>query len=336
MAKPTRLTWWHLLVAAAALVVVMIGAVLLGAIDLGWQRVLGEVLAQLTGGVSPLSEQESAILWQLRLPRIVLAGLVGAALACAGATFQGVFRNPLADPYLLGSAAGAGMVVTILVVLAPGAALAYLPAAAFVGALGGVALTWGLGRSAGAGTATLLLAGVAVASFLTAVQTFVQQLNTLTLQQVYGWILGGLSTSGWGQVLSVLPYLAVALVVLCTCSGLLDVLALGDEEAASLGVRPGVVRLVVLGAASLATAAAVSASGLIGFVGIVVPHVIRLLFGASYRVVVPLSLAGGAIFLILADIVARTALAPAELPIGVVTAFTGAPFFVLVLRRRQL
>jgi iron complex transport system permease protein len=335
MARPTRLAWWHLLITALLLVVVMVGAVLLGAIDLGWQRVLAEVLAQLTGGVSPLSEQESAILWQLRMPRVVLAGLVGAALACSGATFQGVFRNPLADPYLLGAAAGAGMVVTIVVVLAPGAGVAFLPAAAFVGALGGVALTWGLGRSAGAGTATLLLAGVAVASFLTAVQTFVQQLNTLTLQQVYGWILGGLSTGGWGQVLSALPYLAVALTVLCTCSGLLDVLTLGDEEAASLGVRPGVVRLVVLAAASLATAAAVSVSGLIGFVGIVVPHVIRLLFGASYRVVVPLSLAGGAIFLILADIVARTALAPAELPIGVVTAFTGAPFFVLVLRRRQ-
>ncbi|MEV6606458.1 iron ABC transporter permease [Kutzneria sp. NPDC051319] len=335
MAKPTRLAWWHLVVTALLLVAVAIGAVLLGAIDLGWQRVLAEVWAQLTGGVSPLSEQESAILWQLRLPRVVLAGLVGAALACSGATFQGVFRNPLADPYLLGAAAGAGMVVTIVVVLLPGAGVAFLPAAAFVGALGGVALTWGLGRSAGAGTATLLLAGVAVASFLTAVQTFVQQLNTLTLQQVYGWILGGLSTSGWGQVLSALPYLAVALVVLCTCSGLLDVLTLGDEEATSLGVRPGMVRLVVLAAASLATAAAVSVSGLIGFVGIVVPHVIRLLFGASYRVVVPLSLAGGAIFLILADIVARTALAPAELPIGVVTAFTGAPFFVLVLRRRQ-
>lgn len=334
MAKPTRLAWWHLVVTVLALLAVVVGAVLLGAIDLGWQRVLGEVWAQLTGGLSPLSEQESAILWQLRMPRVVLAGLVGAALACSGATFQGVFRNPLADPYLLGAAAGAGMVVTILVVLIPGAT-AFLPAAAFVGALGGVALTWGLGRSAGAGTATLLLAGVAVASFLTAVQTFVQQLNTLTLQQVYGWILGGLSTGGWSQVWSVLPYLAVALVVLCACAGLLDVLALGDEEAASLGVRPGVVRLVVLGAASLATAAAVSASGLIGFVGIVVPHVIRLLFGASYRVVVPLSLAGGAIFLILADIVARTALAPAELPIGVVTAFTGAPFFVLVLRRRQ-
>jgi iron complex transport system permease protein len=336
VARPTRLAGWHVAITLAALLAVMAGAVLLGAIDLGWQRVLGEVCAQLTGGVSPLSEQESAILWQLRAPRVVLAGLVGAALACSGATFQGVFRNPLADPYLLGAAAGAGMVVTMLVVFTPGAAMAYLPAAAFVGALGGVALTWALGRSTGAGTATLLLAGVAVASFLTAVQTFVQQLNTLTLQQVYGWILGGLSTGGWRQVLSVLPYLAVALVVLCVCAGLLDVLALGDEEAASLGVRPGLVRLIVLGAASLATAAAVSASGLIGFVGIVVPHVIRLLFGASYRVVVPLSLAGGAIFLILADIVARTALAPAELPIGVVTAFTGAPFFVLVLRRRSL
>jgi cobalamin transport system permease protein len=335
VAKPTRITAWHLVTAGVVLLVVMVGAVLLGAIDLGWSRVFGEVVAQLTGGVSPLSVQESAILWQLRLPRVVLAGLVGAALACSGATFQGVFRNPLADPYLLGAAAGAGMVVTVLVVFMPGAATGYLPIAAFAGSVGGVALTWVLGRSAGAGTATLLLAGVAVASFLTAIQTFVQQLNTLTLQQVYGWILGELATSGWGQVLSVLPYLAVAGVVLCSCSGLLDVLALGDEEAASLGVRPGLVRLAVLGAASLATAAAVSVSGLIGFVGIVVPHLVRLLFGASYRVVVPLSLLGGAIFLILADVVARTVLAPAELPIGVVTAFTGAPFFAVVLRRRQ-
>jgi iron complex transport system permease protein len=332
MPKPTRLTLPHLLVAVVVLVVAMVGSVLLGAIDLGWHRMPAEVVAQVTGGVSPLTEQESAILWQLRLPRVVLGGMVGAALACSGATFQGVFRNPLADPYLLGAAAGAGMAVTMVVVLAPGTPIGLLPVAAFAGSLGGVGLTWALGRSAGAGTATLLLSGVAVASFLTAIQTFVQQLNTETLQRVYGWILGSLATTGWSQVVDVLPYLVVAAIVLCACAGLLDVLALGDEEAMSLGVRPALIRVLVLGAASLATAAAVSVSGLIGFVGIVVPHVIRLLFGASYRVVVPLSLIGGATFVILADVVARTALAPAELPIGVVTAFAGAPFFVIVLR----
>jgi iron complex transport system permease protein len=324
-----------LVVAVLVLLVVSAGATLIGAAGLGWTRVAREVFAQLTGGTSPLSAQEAAIIWQLRVPRVVLAGLVGAALAVAGAAFQGVFRNPLADPYLLGAAAGAGMAATVVVVAAPastGWVVDPLPLAAFAGALGGVGLSWLLGRSAGGGTAVLLLAGIAVAAFLTAVQTFAQQLNTDTIQQVYTWMLGGLTTAGWHDVLLTLPYIGSAAVVLCLAARLLDVLAVGDDEAASLGVRPGRVRLVVLLAASLATAAAVAVSGLIGFVGIVVPHLVRLLAGASYRVVVPLSLLGGAAFLIVSDEVARTAFAPAELPIGVITAFAGAPFFVLVLR----
>nr|WP_208407582.1 iron ABC transporter permease [Amycolatopsis granulosa] len=319
-----------LLVLAAAL----IGAVLAGASDLGWQRVLAELWAQVIGGRSPLSAREAAIVWQLRVPRVLLAGIVGAALAVSGATFQGVFRNPLADPYLLGAAAGAGMAATLVVVLAPavtGWVVGPLPLAAFAGALGGVGLSWLVGRSAGRGTSTLLLAGVAVASFLTAVQTFAQQLNTDTIRQVYTWMLGGLTVSGWREVAIAVPYVAVAAVVLCLSARLLDVLALGDAEAASLGLRPGRIRLVVLAAASLATAAAVSVSGLIGFVGIVVPHVVRLLAGASYRVVIPLSLIGGAAFLVLADQLARTIM-PGELPLGVVTAFTGAPFFAWILR----
>jgi iron complex transport system permease protein len=327
-----------LVVAVLGLVVVISVSVLLGAANLGWTRVAREVWAQLSGGLSPLSSTEAAIVWNVRLPRIVLAGLVGAALAMAGAAFQGVFRNPLADPFLLGAAAGAGMAATIVVVAAPsvtGWIIGPLPLAAFAGAIGGVTLTWLLGRSAGGGTAVLLLAGVAVASFLTAIQTFVQQLNTDTIKQVYSWMLGGLNTTGWHEVLVTLPYIGLAGVVLCLCGRLLDVLAVGDDEAASLGVHPGRVRVVVLLSASLATAAAVSVSGLIGFVGIVVPHVVRLLAGASYRVVVPLSLVGGAVFLIVADHIARTVLAPAELPIGVITAFTGAPFFLLVLRMNR-
>ena len=329
----TRLRASHLLLALLALAVVTAGSTLLGAIDLGWHRVLAEAGAQLTGGTSPLSEPEAAILWQLRMPRIVLGGLVGAALAVSGAAFQGVFRNPLADPYLLGAAAGAGLGATIVVALAGAGGL--VPLAAFLGAVGGVALTALLGRSADTGTATLLLAGVAVASFLTATQTFVLQLNTETLRQVYTWMLGGLGGTGWAQVMLVLPYIGAAALVLCACGRLLDVLALGDEEASSLGVNPTRIRLVVLAAASLATASAVAVSGLIGFVGIVVPHVVRMLAGASYRVLVPLSLLGGATLLIVADVVARTAFAPAELPIGVVTAFTGAPFFLVVLRRAR-
>lgn len=321
----------------AALVLALLAAVLLGAAELGWQRVLAEIAAQLTGGHSPLSEREAAILWELRVPRAVLGALVGSALAVSGAAFQGVFRNPLADPYLLGSAGGAGLAVTAVLVLVPQAAgtTGLAQAAAFAGALGGVGLTWLLGRSAGGDAATLVLAGVAVGAFLTAGQTFLQQLRLEDLQQVYLWIMGRLSPTGWREVLLVLPLLVVSAVVLCACGRLLDVLGVGDEEAAALGVHPGRARAVVLVAASLATAAAVSVAGLIGFVGLVVPHLVRLAAGGGNRVVLPLSLLFGGAFLVLADVLARVVLAPAELPIGVVTAFTGAPFFAFLLHRRR-
>ncbi|WP_425524723.1 FecCD family ABC transporter permease [Saccharopolyspora ipomoeae] len=336
MISATRLRPRHLAVGVSALVVGVLLSVLLGAAELGWQRVLGEIVAQLTGGVSPLSEREAAILWQLRVPRTVLGVLVGAALAVSGAAFQGVFRNPLADPYLLGSAAGAGLAVTAVITAAPQAGLSIpVQAAAFAGALGGVALTWLVGRSAGRDTATLVLAGVAVGAFLTAGQTFLQQLRVDSLQQVYLWILGRLSTTGWREVLVVLPYVVVSAVVLCLCARLLDLLGTGDEEAASLGVHPGRVRALVLVAASLATAAAVSVAGLIGFVGLVVPHLVRLALGGGFRIIVPMSLLFGGVFLVLADMLARTLLAPAELPIGVITAFTGAPFFAVLLHRSR-
>ncbi|MEU6264708.1 FecCD family ABC transporter permease [Saccharopolyspora shandongensis] len=334
--KQTKLRPHHLLVGVTVLLASVLLSVLLGAAELGWQRVLAEIVAQLTGGASPLSEREAAILWQLRVPRVVLGVLVGAALAVSGAAFQGVFRNPLADPYLLGAAAGAGLAATLVITATPaGGPSVSVQLAAFVGALGGVGLTWLVGRSAGRDTATLVLAGVAVGAFLTAGQTFVQQLRVESLQQVYMWILGRLTTTGWREVLIVLPYLAVAAVVLCTCARLLDLLGTGDEEAAALGVHPGRVRLLVLTAASLATAAAVSVAGLIGFVGLVVPHLVRLAIGGSFRIIVPLSLLFGGVFLVLADMLARTLLAPAEIPIGVITAFTGAPFFAVLLHRRR-
>ncbi|GAB2762715.1 iron ABC transporter permease [Salinifilum aidingensis] len=334
-ARRSRLRARHLVIALAALAVSVLASLVLGAAELGAERVLAEIGAQLTGGVSPLSEREAAILWELRAPRVVLGVLVGAALAVSGAAFQGVFRNPLADPYLLGAASGAGLAVTVVLTTAPAAGSSGLvQLVAFAGALAGVGLTWLVGRSAGRDTGTLVLAGVAVGAFLTAVQSFTQQLNLESLDAVYLWILGRLSTTGWSEVLIVLPYLAVAAAVLLPSARLLDLLGTGDEEAASLGVRPGRVRLLVLGAASLATAAAVSVAGLIGFVGLVVPHLVRLAAGGSFRIIVPLSLLIGGIFLVCADMLARTLLAPAEIPIGVITAFTGAPFFAVLLHRR--
>jgi iron complex transport system permease protein len=285
---------------------------------------------------SGLSPEDNAILWQLRAPRVVLGLLVGGMLALAGASYQGVFRNPLADPYLLGIAAGAGLGATIAIVYGHGAVASYdlIPLVAFVGGALAVAATYALGRSAGAGrtATTLILAGVTVMSFLTAVQTFVQQQHSQSLQEVYSWILGRLDVAGWHDVALVAPYILISTVALCLYRRTLDVLSVGDEEASALGIDVRRTRLAIVLFATIGTAAAVAVSGLIAFVGIIVPHAIRLTLGTSYRLVVPLSVLFGGAFLILADVVARTIMAPAELPIGVVTAFCGAPFFAIVLR----
>ena len=324
--------------AVAFLLFSLVAGVLVGPIDLGVGSVLESAGARLhlPGATSPLSATEEAILWEIRVPRVVLAALVGAMLAVAGASYQGVFRNPLADPYLLGVAAGAGLGATVAIAYLPEGLRGQraLPIAAFVGGSVAVILTYAVGRSAKRerDAATLVLAGVTVAAFFTAWQTFIQQQNAETLQQVYSWILGNIPSTGWSDVVLILPYVALALVVILALRRVVDVLSLGDDEAASLGIRVGRVRLALVVAATLGTAAAVAVSGLIGFVGIIVPHAIRLVSGVGYRALLPLSAIVGAGFLVLADVVARTALSPAEIPLGVVTAFFGAPFFALVLR----
>ncbi|MEO6121053.1 MAG: iron ABC transporter permease [Acidimicrobiales bacterium] len=290
---------------------------------------------------STLTPTEAAIVWEIRMPRVVLATLVGAILALCGGAYQGVFRNPLADPYLLGVAAGAGLGATLAIASGRSGGIGALdpvPLAAFVGALGAVALTYTLGATGERrrSPASLLLAGVAVAGLLTAVQTFVQQRESEVIREVYSWILGRLTTASWSDVLLLLPYAVVTSAVLLRHRRVLDVLSVGEEEAATLGLRVDRVRIVVVLAASLGTAAAVSVSGLIGFVGIIVPHTIRLLGGTSYRIILPISLLLGGAFLTVADVAARTALSPAEVPIGVVTALIGAPFFAVVLRTRRL
>lgn len=328
-------------VATAALAVAMLVGVSVGPADLSLPEVAQALLAGLPWHPQlDVPTVAVVIVWQVRLPRVVLGALVGAMLAGSGAAYQGVFRNPLADPYLLGVAAGGGLGATMIIVT--GASATLLPPAAFAGAVVAVTLTYLLGAGAGSdaartggSAAAIVLAGVAVGTLLTAIQTYMQQAHSQSLQQIYAWILGGLSLASWPDVLLILPYAAVAAGVLLAHRRLLDVLRVGETEAATLGVDVARVRLTVVAAATLGTAAAVAVAGLIGFVGIIVPHTIRLTAGASYRVVLPVSMIGGAAFLVLADVVARTVQSPAEVPIGVITAAIGAPFFLFVLRSRR-
>ena len=327
-------------VAAAALVAAVAIGVAVGPADLSLPAV-GEALLTRLPWHPALSVPgvDVTIVWQVRLPRVVLGALVGAMLAGGGAAYQGVFRNPLADPYLLGVAAGGGLGATIIII--GGGSQALLPPAAFAGAAIAVAVTYLLGATGqhrsgiGGATASIVLAGVAVAALLTAVQTYLQQEHTQDIQLIYSWILGSLATASWSDVAMILPYAAVAAALLLAHRRLLDVLRVGEVEASSLGVDIARLRVTVVVAATLGTAAAVAVSGLIGFVGIIIPHIVRLTAGASYRIVLPVSMIGGAAFLVLADVVARTVQAPSEVPIGVITALAGAPFFLFVLRSRR-
>ncbi|MCU0261588.1 MAG: iron ABC transporter permease [Ilumatobacteraceae bacterium] len=330
-------------VVAAVLGAVVLGAMIGPAGPVWWRVPLALLdhlpLVSIDSGVS---DREWQVIWQIRMPRVLLAGLVGGMLAIAGASYQGVFRNPLVDPYLLGAAAGAGLGATIVFTVGRSATASWpvdpAPVVAFLFAVGTVAVTYVVGSAFGGlrSSATLVLAGVAMVSLTTAIQTFLLQRNSEVIREVYSWILGSLSTARWSEVWLTLPYVVIAAGVLLLHRRQLDLLRVGDEEAATLGVPVGRVRVVVVITATLGTAAVVAVSGLIGFVGLVVPHMVRLTAGSSYRILLPLSLAFGAAFLILADIPGRVLTDPAETPIGVVTAFLGAPFFILLLRTRAV
>jgi iron complex transport system permease protein len=279
------------------------------------------------------------ILTGIRLPRTALVLLTGAALGGSGAAYQGLFRNPLADPFLIGVASGAGLGA----VLAMSYKFPYsfwglmaVPAAAFIGALLTVFLVYALAHVGKTiPTTNLILAGVAFGSFASALTTYLMLRSTGELHRAIAWLNGGASQAGWGPVLTVLPYLAIGLGVLLLSGHALNLLQFGDEQAQQMGLPVTRTRTLILLAASLATAAAVSFSGIIGFIGLIVPHIMRLWFGADYRRLLPLSLIGGAGTLLLADVIARSVMAPQELPVGIVTALVGVPFFLWVLRRAK-
>jgi iron complex transport system permease protein len=299
------------------------------------------VLSRLQGQAAPKAlEQFGTILFSLRLPRTVLMALVGAGLAGSGTAYQGLFRNPLADPYLIGVSSGAGLGAVLA--MAPGTSsqsvfgLMTIPVAAFAGAVLTVVAVYQLARVGHTlPTTNLILAGVAVSAFTSALTSYLMLTSTGELRRAIIFLMGGATMSGWQPVLAVLPFTLVGLGVLLTTGHALNVFQFGEEQAAQLGLPVGRLRRIVVLSASLTTAAAISFAGVIGFVGLVVPHLVRFLWGGDYRRILPLSIIGGAALLLYADVLARVVLAPQELPVGIITALVGVPFFLWILRRAR-
>jgi len=334
----TRARWLGPLVGvvAGALLVASIGlAVTIGPADLSFGDVWGSIAAHVTGTDSPLSTLRDGIVWELRLPRILTAAAVGGGLALVGAIMQALTRNQLADPYLLGISSGASLgAVTVLML---GAAVV-LPLAAFAGALLALGATLALAGAFGRITPTrTVLAGVAVSSLAAAVTSFVIFWFATgdAYREVLSWLLGSLAGARWEAVLIAGGAVLVIGIPLALTGRLLDAFTLGDTTAASLGIPVQGVRWGLLAAGALLTGALVSVSGSIGFIGLVIPHAVRLIAGPGHRALLPLSALVGAVFLIWADTLARTVFEPRELPVGIVTAIVGAPVFAVLLIRRR-
>ncbi|MBN1630139.1 MAG: iron chelate uptake ABC transporter family permease subunit [Thermoleophilia bacterium] len=278
------------------------------------------------------------LLLDLRLPRIVLALLVGGALSTAGASFQGIFRNPLAEPYLLGVSAGAALGATIAIVWRPLTFLGIytLPLLAFAGAVLAAFLVYRVATIGGlTSAASLLLSGVAIGSTLTAITSFLMVATERDLHTVVIWLMGGLTTATWTKVFITLPVVAAGFIYMLVMSRRMNLLLMGEERARELGVDSRRTRRNLMIVASLTTAAAVSFSGLIGFIGLMVPHIMRLIVGPDHRHLLPATAIFGGLLLLAADTVARTAMAPSEIPVGIITAATGGPFFLYLLRARK-
>ena len=325
----------------AALLAAFITAAIVGAAGLSVGEALRALFALVVHGTDATGdfpEWAPRLLLDLRLPRIVLALVTGAALSTSGAAFQGVFRNPLAEPYLLGVSAGAGLGATIAIVWKPFGSLGVytVPVLAFIGAVLAAFLVYRLATfGSRTGSASLLLSGVAVGSTLTAVMSFLMVATERDLHTVIVWLMGGVSTATWTKVYITLPIVAAGFLYMYLMSRRMNLLLMGEERARELGVDSQRTRRNLMVVAALTTAAAVAFTGLVGFIGLMVPHIMRLVVGPDHRRLLPATALFGAFLLLLADTVARTALAPAEIPVGIITAAAGGPFFLYLLRVRK-
>ncbi len=341
------LTLWSVLrkclLLSVVFLIVAVAALKFGAVPVSIYGLLRDLLHVALGRTSELSSEYRMIIFDIRLPRILLGAFVGAALSVAGTSFQALLRNPLADPYVLGVSSGAAVGAILALIVEPYLNLPVLAAAlltplgAFLGALLTIAGVYLLARREGqVDGSTLLLSGIISASFLSAVIMFLMRtLSGRDLRGIAFWLMGDLSTPlprGFQWILAVVFFAAVAAIY--TTAADLNLLLAGEQEAMHLGVDIKRVRLVVYVAASILTGIAVSVSGSIGYVGLLVPHLMRLLFGSDHRVLLPTAAIGGAIAVVLADTLARTVVAPTDLPVGAMTALAGAPLFIHLLRRR--
>jgi len=319
---------------AGLLALVLAAAVVMGVLFGAVPVSLGELAAVLRGNGDPVHRD---IVLQLRLPRVLLAGFVGGGLAVAGATLQALLRNPLAEPYILGISGGASVGAVAVLALGLGAATPWaVPIAAFAGAVGAILLVFRVATVAGRGmdVRVLLVAGVVVAAFFTACIAFILSVSSArTVQSAVLWIMGSFAAADWGDVVTSAAYTLPAFGILWALARPLNLMAIGEQTALYLGADVEGVKRLALAMAALITAASVAVAGVIGFVGLVVPHAVRLTIGSDNRALFPLAFLGGAAFLVLADLAARVALAPAEIPVGVITAFVGVPLFLVQLRR---
>ncbi|WP_369031159.1 FecCD family ABC transporter permease [Streptomyces adonidis] len=312
-------------------------AITIGPADIGVGDVWSAVAAHLGGEESQLSPIRDGIVWNLRLPRTLLAAVCGAGLAVCGAVMQSLLRNPLADPFVLGVSSGASTGAVVVVVLGVGGGALSVSGGAFVGAVASFALVLLLSHTLGATTDRVVLAGVAIMQLFSALTSFVvlTAADAETTRGVLFWLLGSLSGAGWNEVWLCLAVLVAALAVCLGYARTLDAFAFGQDAAATLGVSVARTRLVLLCVTALLTAALVSSAGAIGFVGLVLPHAARALTGAGHVRLLPVTAVAGAVFLVWVDTLARTALDPQEVPVGVVTSLIGVPAFVLVLYRTR-
>lgn len=337
--RALRISGWLLVFAGggAAILASIVAGIALGAADLGFAEVIRSAAAHLGLAVEPLTALQDAVIWQMRAPRVLLAAAVGAGLALCGAVLQALTRNALADPYLLGVSSGASLGAVAVLVLGVGGGLFALSLGAFAGAVAAFAIVLLLiGRHDG-GATRVVLAGVGVSQFFAAMTSLVlmSSADGDNAKSVLGWLLGSLASATWPGLLTATVAVLVGGFLFWSFAGALDSFVFGRETAATLGVSPGRVSFGLFSLAALVTAVLVAASGAIGFVGLVVPHVARMLGARRHRLLLPVSALVGALFLVWADVVSRIAFVPQQIPVGVVTALVGVPVFAAILRSRR-
>lgn len=325
------------------LIVIGIFCTTLGSADISFIESTGIILSRLPlfslwFHADDYSSVHQTIIWSLRVPRIILAALVGGALGVVGGVLQGFFKNPMADPYVMGVSSGAALGATVAIVTGAAGFLGIIeiPVLSFIGAL---ITTWIVYSLAKVGKkvmpTTLLLAGVALSAFLSAIMSIIMVFNADDIGKIYLWLMGSLANKNWGHIQLAAPFIIIGVIVLFTLAKEMNALVFGDSTAQHLGINMGKLQIILLIATSLTTAGAVGACGSIGFVGLIVPHVVRILAGPDHRILLPLSFLAGGSFLVISDTIARTFLGSQEIPVGVITALFGGPFFIYLLKKKK-